>query len=50
VSGVKQVVRKATGWLVDPIVGQVNSLRLAMIEALEHEPGDEADGHPRDGG
>jgi glycosyltransferase involved in cell wall biosynthesis len=37
VSGVKQLVRKATGWLVDPIVGQVNSLRQAVIESLEQD-------------
>jgi hypothetical protein len=35
VSGVKVLVLKATGWVIDPIVGQVNHLRQAVIESLE---------------
>jgi glycosyltransferase involved in cell wall biosynthesis len=40
VSGVKVLVLKATGWIIDPIVGQVNHLRQAVIESLERD-GDE---------
>ena len=36
VSLLKQLVRRATAWQVDPLVAQVNALRQATIEALEH--------------
>jgi mannosyltransferase OCH1-like enzyme len=35
VSLLKQLVRRATAWQVEPLVAQVNALRQATIEALE---------------
>jgi hypothetical protein len=35
VSLVKRLVRRATGWQVDPLVAQVNALREVTIQALE---------------
>ena len=35
VSLLKRLVRRATGWQVDPLVAQVNALREVTIQALE---------------
>jgi glycosyltransferase involved in cell wall biosynthesis len=35
VSLVKRLIRRATGWQVDPLVAQVNALREVTIQALE---------------
>ena len=34
-SVVKRLVRRLTAWQVDPIVGQVNRMREALVEAFE---------------
>jgi glycosyltransferase involved in cell wall biosynthesis len=39
VSTLKRAVRRITGWQLDPVVGQVNRLRSAVIEALEGDGG-----------
>jgi hypothetical protein len=31
----KRIVRRLTAWQIDPIVGQVNRLREAVVVALE---------------
>ena len=36
VSLLKRLVRRVTAWQTDPLVAQVNALRQATIEALEH--------------
>jgi hypothetical protein len=33
-SGLKRLVRRVTAWQVDPIIGQVNRLQQATIDAL----------------
>ena len=33
-SALKRVVRRLTAWQVDPIIGQVNRLQQATIEAV----------------
>ena len=37
-SSLKRVVRRLTAWQVDPIIGQVNRLQQATIDALAAEP------------
>ena len=34
-SVMKRVVQRLTAWQIDPIVGQVNRLREALVESLE---------------
>jgi glycosyltransferase involved in cell wall biosynthesis len=43
VTVVKRAVRKLTAWMIDPIVGQTNQMRRAVIEALEDDGTDHAD-------
>jgi hypothetical protein len=36
---VKTLVRRLTGWQVEPVVGHLNALREATIAALERREG-----------
>jgi glycosyltransferase involved in cell wall biosynthesis len=42
VSAVKRLIRRLTAWQIDPIIGQVNRLQQATIDALAEPPADAA--------
>ena len=48
VSLLKRLVRRATGWQVDPLVAQVNALRETTIQALERNAQIEREAAARD--